>query len=122
MALTKNKLKKAWRAGLLPPVKITRDLGVDTQWASWRNPVQKNKVRTFEQSMNRVRGLGLPAQVKARIVNSLHSVGLYGAEVGGIPKSGMTKLRTSARKAKGPGFGGPPLELMAHGGPAADPQ
>eukprot|EP00971_Amphidinium_carterae_P191688 3803587-Amphidinium_carterae.1 len=33
---TRNKLKKAWRAGLLPPVKITtRDLGVDTQWASW---------------------------------------------------------------------------------------
>eukprot|EP00971_Amphidinium_carterae_P003458 68099-Amphidinium_carterae.1 len=32
--------------------------------------------------MNRVLGLGLPAHVKARIVKSLHSVGLYGAEVG----------------------------------------
>eukprot|EP00971_Amphidinium_carterae_P107990 2138025-Amphidinium_carterae.1 len=54
---TKNKLKKAWRAGLLPPVKITtRD-----QWAFWRNPVQRKRIRTFEQSMNRVRGLGLPA-------------------------------------------------------------
>eukprot|EP00971_Amphidinium_carterae_P319361 6347297-Amphidinium_carterae.3 len=71
---TKNKLKKAWRAGLLAPVKITtRDLGVDTQWASWRNPVQRKRIRTFEQSMNRLRGLGLPAHVKARIVKSLHS-------------------------------------------------
>eukprot|EP00971_Amphidinium_carterae_P257518 5111744-Amphidinium_carterae.1 len=48
--------------------------------------------------MSRVRGLGLPAHVKARIVMSLHSVGLYGAEMGDIPKSGMTKLRTSASK------------------------
>eukprot|EP00971_Amphidinium_carterae_P102131 2021687-Amphidinium_carterae.1 len=70
----KNKLKKAWRAGPLPPLKITTcDLGVDTQWASWRNPVQRKNIRTFEQSMNRVRGLGLPAHVKARIVKSLHS-------------------------------------------------
>eukprot|EP00971_Amphidinium_carterae_P021085 416215-Amphidinium_carterae.1 len=38
--------------------------------------------------MQKVRGLGLPAHVKARIVKSLHSVGLYGAEVGGIPKTG----------------------------------
>eukprot|EP00971_Amphidinium_carterae_P028110 553409-Amphidinium_carterae.1 len=123
---TKNKLWKAWRSGLLPPVKITtRDLGVDTQWSCWRNPVQKKRVRTFEQSMKRVRGLGLPAHVKARIVKSLHSVGLYGAEVGGMPKSGMTKIRTCARKALGKGAGlrrSAPLELMAHGGPAADPQ
>eukprot|EP00971_Amphidinium_carterae_P143197 2837097-Amphidinium_carterae.1 len=123
---TKNKLKKAWRSGLLPPVKITtRDLGVDTQWSCWRNPVQKKRVRTFEQSMNRVRSLGLPAHVKARIVKSLHSVGLYGAEVGGITKTAMTKLRTSARKALGKGADlrrSAPLELMAHGGPAADPQ
>eukprot|EP00971_Amphidinium_carterae_P047606 937765-Amphidinium_carterae.1 len=50
----KNKLKKAWRTGLMPPVKITiRDLGVDTQWASWRNPVQRKRIRTFEQSMHR---------------------------------------------------------------------
>eukprot|EP00971_Amphidinium_carterae_P004954 99326-Amphidinium_carterae.2 len=74
--------------------------------------------------MHRVRGLGLPAHVKARIVKSLHSVGLYGAEVGGIPKSGMTRIRTAARKAcKGAGLRrSAPLELMAHGGPAADPQ
>eukprot|EP00971_Amphidinium_carterae_P147845 2930466-Amphidinium_carterae.1 len=39
---TKNKLMRAWRSGLLPPVKITtRDLGVDTQWSCWRNPVQR---------------------------------------------------------------------------------
>eukprot|EP00971_Amphidinium_carterae_P038784 762431-Amphidinium_carterae.1 len=73
--------------------------------------------------MNRVRGLGVPAHVKARIVKSLHSVGLYGAEVGSIPKLGMNKLRTNARKALGRGAGlrrSAPLELMAHGGPAAD--
>eukprot|EP00971_Amphidinium_carterae_P158593 3144081-Amphidinium_carterae.2 len=75
--------------------------------------------------MNSVRGLGLQAHVKATIVKSLHSVGLYGAEVGGIPKTGMTKLRTCARKALGKGAGlrrFAPLELMPHGGPAADPQ
>eukprot|EP00971_Amphidinium_carterae_P125172 2480265-Amphidinium_carterae.1 len=75
--------------------------------------------------MHRVRGLGLPAHVKARIVKSLHSVGLYGTEVGGIPKSGMTKLRTCARQALGKGAGlrrSAPLELMAHGGLAAEPQ
>eukprot|EP00971_Amphidinium_carterae_P240171 4768536-Amphidinium_carterae.1 len=81
------------------------EIGVDTQWSCWRNPVQKKRVRTFEQSMNRVGGLGLPAHVKARIVKSLHSVGLYGAEVGGIPKTGMTKIRTCARKALGKGAG-----------------
>eukprot|EP00971_Amphidinium_carterae_P057688 1141208-Amphidinium_carterae.1 len=122
---TKNKLQRAWRSGLLPPVKITtRDLGVVTQLSCWRNPVQKKLVCTFEQSINRVRGLGLPAHVKAQIVKSPHSVGLYGAEVGGIPKT-MTKIRTNARKALGKGAGlrrSAPLELMAHGGPAADPQ
>eukprot|EP00971_Amphidinium_carterae_P078893 1560939-Amphidinium_carterae.1 len=103
---TKTKLQRAWRAGLLPPIKITtRDLGVDTQWSCWRSPVQRKRIRTFEQSMHRVRALGLPAHVKARIVKSLHSVGLYCAEVGGIPKSGMTKLRTAARKALGKGAG-----------------
>eukprot|EP00971_Amphidinium_carterae_P266655 5289636-Amphidinium_carterae.1 len=62
---------------------------------------------------------------EARIVKSLHSVGLYGAEVGGIPAQGMTELRASARRALGKGAGlrkFAPLELMAHGGPAADPQ
>eukprot|EP00971_Amphidinium_carterae_P158058 3132902-Amphidinium_carterae.1 len=37
----------------------------------------------------------------------------------------MTKIRTCARKALGKGSGlrrSAPLELMAHGGPAADPQ
>eukprot|EP00971_Amphidinium_carterae_P206384 4095778-Amphidinium_carterae.1 len=37
----------------------------------------------------------------------------------------MTKVRTCARKALGKGAGlrrSAPLELMAHGGPAADPQ
>eukprot|EP00971_Amphidinium_carterae_P288670 5731951-Amphidinium_carterae.1 len=75
--------------------------------------------------MSRVRGLGLPAHVKARIVKSLHSVGFYGAEVGGIPQQGMTKLRASAKRALGKGAGlrrSATLELMAHGGPAADSQ
>eukprot|EP00971_Amphidinium_carterae_P256317 5089340-Amphidinium_carterae.1 len=68
----KQKAWKVWRAGRLSPVKLTtRDLGVDTQWSSWRNPVQhKKRLRTFKQS------------VKARIVKSFPSVGLYGAEVG----------------------------------------
>eukprot|EP00971_Amphidinium_carterae_P028117 553528-Amphidinium_carterae.2 len=99
------------------PVRITtRDLGVDTQWASWRNPVQRKRLRAFEQSMTRVRALGLPAHVKARSVKSFHSVGLYGAEVGGIPAQRITKLRASARRALGKGFGfrrSAPLELMA---------
>eukprot|EP00971_Amphidinium_carterae_P100925 1996721-Amphidinium_carterae.3 len=41
-----GKLWKVWRAGRLPPVRITtRDLGVDAQWVSWRNPVQKKRLR-----------------------------------------------------------------------------
>eukprot|EP00971_Amphidinium_carterae_P123303 2441548-Amphidinium_carterae.2 len=51
--------------------------------------------------------------------------GMQISEVGGIPKQGMTKLRTSARRALGQGAGlrrSAPLVLMAHGGPAADPQ
>eukprot|EP00971_Amphidinium_carterae_P191710 3804035-Amphidinium_carterae.2 len=43
--------------------------------------------------MNRARALGLPAHVQARIVKSLHSVGLYGAEAGGITAQGMSDLR-----------------------------
>eukprot|EP00971_Amphidinium_carterae_P237839 4721881-Amphidinium_carterae.1 len=111
---TKNKLKNAWRAGLLPPAKITtRDLGVDTQWVSWRNPVQRKRIRTFEQSMNRVRGLGLPA----------HEPGLSNPSI--VLASMERKLVVYPRKALGKGAGlrrSAPLELMAHGGPAADPQ
>eukprot|EP00971_Amphidinium_carterae_P202791 4024199-Amphidinium_carterae.1 len=55
--------------------------------------------------MKGVRGLGLPAHVKARIVKSHHSVGLYGAEAGDITKRSMTKVRTCARKALGKGAG-----------------
>eukprot|EP00971_Amphidinium_carterae_P060486 1197160-Amphidinium_carterae.2 len=74
--------------GRLPPYKVTtRDLGVDTQWAAWRCPVQRRKVMTFKQSMIRVRSLGLPAVHKVRIAKSLHTVGLYGAEVGGMSVS-----------------------------------
>eukprot|EP00971_Amphidinium_carterae_P076191 1504955-Amphidinium_carterae.3 len=75
--------------------------------------------------MTRARALGLPAHVKAKIVKSLRSVGLYGSEVGGIPAQGMAKLRASARRGLGKGTGlrrSAPLELIAHGGPAGDPQ
>eukprot|EP00971_Amphidinium_carterae_P079466 1572400-Amphidinium_carterae.1 len=75
-------MQKVWRTGRLPPLKVTtRDLGVDTQWAAWRCPVQRKRVMTFKQAMNRVRRLGLPASIKARMVKSLYS---YGAEGGGM--------------------------------------
>eukprot|EP00971_Amphidinium_carterae_P351212 6491977-Amphidinium_carterae.1 len=69
----------------------------------WPTPclTRLGKMYGGKQSMHRVRWLGLLAHVKARIVKSLHSVGLYGAEVGGIPKTNMTKIRTCARKALG---------------------
>eukprot|EP00971_Amphidinium_carterae_P093330 1846797-Amphidinium_carterae.1 len=125
-ANAKRLLMKVWKAGRLPPPRITtRDLGVDTQWAAWRCPVQRKRVITFKQSMNRVRSLGLPAPGKARIVKSLYSVGLYGAEVGGMSASHMKDVRISARKALGKGANlrrSSPLELMAYGGPAGDPQ
>eukprot|EP00971_Amphidinium_carterae_P040484 794699-Amphidinium_carterae.1 len=76
--------------------------------------------------MNRVRSLGLPATSKARIAKSLYSVGgLYGAEVGGMSASHTKDVRISARKALGKGANlrrSSPLELMAYGGPAGDPQ
>eukprot|EP00971_Amphidinium_carterae_P289552 5749312-Amphidinium_carterae.1 len=73
-ANAKRLLMKVWRTGRLPPPRITtRDLGVDTQWAAWRCPVQRKRVITFKQSMNRVRSLGLPATSKARIAKSLYS-------------------------------------------------
>eukprot|EP00971_Amphidinium_carterae_P019834 390674-Amphidinium_carterae.1 len=125
-ANAKRLLTKVWRAGRLPPLRVTtRDLGVDTQWAAWRCPVQRKRVITFRQSMNRVRSLGLPAPSKARIAKSLYSVGLYGAEVGGMSASHMNDVRISARKALGKGANlrrSSSLELMAYGGPAGDPQ
>eukprot|EP00971_Amphidinium_carterae_P165904 3288554-Amphidinium_carterae.1 len=125
-ANAKRLLMKVWRSGRLPPLRVTtRDLGVDTQWAAWRCPVQRKRVITFKQSMNRVRSLGLPVPIKARIAKSLYSVGLYGAEVGGMSISHMNDVRISARKALGKGANlrrSSPLELMAYGGPAGDPQ
>eukprot|EP00971_Amphidinium_carterae_P008034 158868-Amphidinium_carterae.1 len=75
--------------------------------------------------MNRAQSLGLPATSKARIVKSLFSVGLYGAEVGGTSASHRNDVRISARKSLGKGANlkrSSPLELMAYGGPAGDPQ
>eukprot|EP00971_Amphidinium_carterae_P117004 2317112-Amphidinium_carterae.4 len=116
----KKLMQKVWRTGRQPPIKVTtRDLGVDTQWAAWRCPVQRKRV------MTRVRSLGLPATIKARIVKSLYNVGLYGAEVGGMSVAHINDVRVSARKALGKGANlrrSSPLELMAYGGPAGDPQ
>eukprot|EP00971_Amphidinium_carterae_P245380 4872872-Amphidinium_carterae.1 len=100
----KQNLWQVWRAGRLPPVKLTtHDLGVDSQWAFWRSPVQKKRISTFHQLMNRVLALGLPAHVKGRSAKSLHNVGLYGAKVGSITTHGMSDLRISARRALGKG-------------------
>eukprot|EP00971_Amphidinium_carterae_P258521 5131066-Amphidinium_carterae.1 len=82
-AKTKQFLMKVWRKGRLPPPRITtRDLGVDTQWAAWSCPVQRKRVMTLRQSLARI-----TASSKARIAKSLYSVGLYGAEVGGMSAS-----------------------------------
>eukprot|EP00971_Amphidinium_carterae_P135978 2694478-Amphidinium_carterae.1 len=76
--VAKRKLVHVWRAGRLPPVQITsRDLGVDTQWFAWRNPVQQKRISSFRVSMIGMRALGLPAHVKTRIVKSLFSVGWW---------------------------------------------
>eukprot|EP00971_Amphidinium_carterae_P247336 4911967-Amphidinium_carterae.2 len=80
-SVAKRKLLQVWRHGRLPPVQITtRDLGVDTQWFAWRNPVQQKRISSFRVSMSWTRALGLPAHVKARIVKSLFSVGLCMAQ------------------------------------------
>eukprot|EP00971_Amphidinium_carterae_P265559 5268159-Amphidinium_carterae.1 len=110
----------------LPPVQITtRDLGVDTQWFAWRNPVQQKRISSFRVSMTSTHALGLPAHVKAIIVKFFFSAGLYGAEVGGISDQRMKDLRASARGALGKGAllrRSAVLELMAHGGPFGDPR
>eukprot|EP00971_Amphidinium_carterae_P297879 5918727-Amphidinium_carterae.2 len=106
---------------LPPPKASTRDLGVGTQWAVRRCPAQRKRLITFKQSMNRVRSLGLPATSKARIVKSLYSVGLYGAEIGSMSTAHMNDVRISARKALDKGANlrrSTPLALMAYGGPA----
>eukprot|EP00971_Amphidinium_carterae_P075780 1497517-Amphidinium_carterae.1 len=64
--------------------------------------------------MNRVRSLGLPAPTKAKIAKSLYSVGLYGAEVGGMSTSHMNDVR----RERGDWIGSwPPLgsSLLASG-------
>eukprot|EP00971_Amphidinium_carterae_P345729 6486845-Amphidinium_carterae.2 len=92
-SVTKRKPMKVWRAGRLPPVQIiTRDLG--------RNPVQQRRTSSFRVSISRTRALGLPAHVKARIVKSLFSVGLYGAEVGGMSDQNMKYLSVDSVSGK----------------------
>eukprot|EP00971_Amphidinium_carterae_P322275 6405376-Amphidinium_carterae.1 len=54
-AKAKRLLMKVWRAGRLPPPRVTtRGLGVDTQWAAWRCLVRRKRVVTFQQAMMRV--------------------------------------------------------------------
>eukprot|EP00971_Amphidinium_carterae_P120580 2389312-Amphidinium_carterae.2 len=72
--------------------------------------------------MLRVHLLGLPASSKASIAKSLYSVGLYGAEVGGVSNSQMNDVRTSACSKVASLRRWSPLELMAYGGTAGDPQ
>eukprot|EP00971_Amphidinium_carterae_P149329 2960634-Amphidinium_carterae.2 len=112
----RKSMQKVWRTGRLPPQKVTtRDLGVDTQWAVWRCPSQKFGITGYHKS--------------ERIVKSLYSVGLYGsyygAELGDMSVARMNDVRVSARKARGKGANlrrSSPLDLMAYGGPAEDPQ
>eukprot|EP00971_Amphidinium_carterae_P347327 6489264-Amphidinium_carterae.2 len=88
-AKAKRLVKKVWKNGRLPPLKVTtRDLGVYTQWAAWRCPVQRKRVMTFNQAMTRVRSKGLRAVTKARIAKSLYSVGLYGLRADGLRRTG----------------------------------
>eukprot|EP00971_Amphidinium_carterae_P198368 3937000-Amphidinium_carterae.2 len=117
---------QVWRAGRLLPVQVTiRDLGVDTLWTwfAWGNPVQQKRISSFHVSMTRMRALGISAHVKTRTVKFLLSVGLYGAEVGGMSDQHMTDLKASACGALGKGAAlrrSAALELMAHGGPSAN--
>eukprot|EP00971_Amphidinium_carterae_P328982 6461173-Amphidinium_carterae.2 len=94
---------KVWRAGRLAPKITTRDLGVDAQWVAWRCPVQR-KV-TYQQSVKR----------------------LWGGTEWHMSASQRSDVRISARKPLGNSKGArlrrsSPLELMAYGGPAGDPQ
>eukprot|EP00971_Amphidinium_carterae_P021818 430502-Amphidinium_carterae.2 len=89
---------QVWRHGRLPPVQITtRDLGVDTQWSAWRNPVQQKRISFFHvyDSNACVRA----SSAQARIVKSLFSVGLCGVEVGGMSDQHVKDLLASARSA-----------------------
>eukprot|EP00971_Amphidinium_carterae_P053980 1062728-Amphidinium_carterae.1 len=58
----------------------TRDLGVDVQWGSWRNPVQQTRVKSFPAAMRRVRILNLPLQFKMGMIRALYPLLLYGSE------------------------------------------
>eukprot|EP00971_Amphidinium_carterae_P020767 409542-Amphidinium_carterae.2 len=69
------------------------------------------------------------AVTKARIAKSLYSVGLYGpdygAEIGDMSVARMNDVRISTRRAPCKRANlrrSSPLELMAYGGPAGDPQ
>eukprot|EP00971_Amphidinium_carterae_P273953 5437239-Amphidinium_carterae.1 len=87
---------------------------------NYQRPWSSKRVMTFKQAMIRVSSLGLPAVSKAHIAaiaTSLYSVGLYGAEVGGMSVARMNDVRISAGKALGKGANlrrSCPLELMAY--------
>eukprot|EP00971_Amphidinium_carterae_P050334 991815-Amphidinium_carterae.1 len=79
-----------------PPSVTTRDVGVDTKWAAWKCPMQRKRVITFQQSMNRVRWLGLPPPAK-RGLSSRFSVLAF--TVLKWSASHMNDVRISVRKA-----------------------
>eukprot|EP00971_Amphidinium_carterae_P090314 1788490-Amphidinium_carterae.2 len=88
---------------------------------------RNKRISTFHQAMNRVHALGLPAHIKARIVNFFFNVGLYhggevggfalyhGGEVGGFAVQGMTDLPSNARRALGKGANASFCPFGAHG-------
>eukprot|EP00971_Amphidinium_carterae_P137110 2717150-Amphidinium_carterae.2 len=89
-AKAKRLLMKVWRAGTLPPPRITtRDLGVDSQWAAWRFLSVDD-----ESALAR----------EVRIAKSLYSVGLKRAEVGGMSASHMKDVRISVLTLGRPGM------------------
>eukprot|EP00971_Amphidinium_carterae_P033839 666490-Amphidinium_carterae.1 len=80
---------------------VTRSFLEADCWGGAGVTLCRRPISTFHQSTNRVRALGLPAHINARIVKSLHSIGLHSAEVGGIAGRGMSDLRPSASRTLG---------------------
>eukprot|EP00971_Amphidinium_carterae_P210730 4181721-Amphidinium_carterae.1 len=92
--VARKSVRSSWVGRSLPALELTvRDLGVDVQWTARRNPVQRTRVGTFAFSMRRLQLLGLPKSAKARVMAALWSQGMYGAEVNGLSRALLGKLR-----------------------------
>eukprot|EP00971_Amphidinium_carterae_P049371 973026-Amphidinium_carterae.1 len=127
---TKNKLTKTWCSGLLPPVKITtRDLGVDTLWSCWRTLCKGNVSALLNSPYKECVGLVSRTTSKSGLSNPsivLDSMALRWEayrklvcpKYERVPVKPWVKELESAAGLRRSA----PLELMAHGGPAADPQ